>query len=705
MIGLDAPLPADDANTAIFEGETAQPVPTLDDEGRILHITHPDGAIDVFLNPRKPTDTIDSGDEHHDNLADLLSDTDLGVIANDLLERIDADKADRTEWIEQNADLLKILGLKPEAAATGEGSVSNVRHPLLLEAVLRFQANAGAELLPADGPCKVRNDDPTPEMGEDAQAQQLEADINQYLTRRAPEYYPDMERMLWSVGLTGLGIKKVYKCPLRRRPVSETVSPKDIIVSPNSVSVETAARVTHVIPTSPADVKRMQFAGAYRKIELSGGSGLGNLATTAIDDAQDEISGQDRSGANRVESEREYVLYECYCELDLPGYEHEDEDGEPTGIPLPYKVTLDVESMAVLEIRRNWAKDDESLVPQAKLPFVGYVFVPWEGFYPIGLGKILSNTNNALTAAWRLLLDSGMFANFPGFLYAKGAAHGQNRMSIRVKPGEGAAIDTGGGDIRNAAMPLPYNAQSMAPLMQLAESVSQYGQRVGGTAEVAVGEGRQDAPVGTTVAIIEQAIKIMSAVHKRLHAAQARELALLQELIADDAENFIKLLKKPKMGTDAATLRAALMNYDLAPQADPNTASHMQRIMRMVAVKQLQQQSPQLYDARKVDELSLRMIGVEAPEQLFAKMPPPMPGPDPLKIATANARMMDSQTKARAQAFKEQQAQAELESNDKDRETRLQQARMAIAEKLIVHPEVAPVIDQLMQQPGGMPTG
>jgi hypothetical protein len=374
---------------------------------------------------------------------------------------------------------------------------------------------------------------------------------------------------------------------------------------------------------------------------------------------------------------------------------------------------IDKDSQRILEVRRNWREDDETKLP--KVPFVKYPFVPGLGFYDIGLVHILGNTTNALTAAWREMLDAGMFANFPGFLYSKLAGR-QNTNEFRVPPGGGAQIDTNGMPIGQAVMPLPYKDIGPA-FAQFVDSVAQTGQRVGGTAEIQIGEGRQDAPVGTTLALIEQATKIMDAVHKRLHTAQAEEFQMLKECFRENPESFVQGVKG-KLDWNTQEFVAALEDASLVPQADPNTPSHMHRLMKAMALKQLQAASPELYNKRAVDMRILHMIGMGDAESLMvpANAPPP-PNPEVLK------GMAELQLKAKAQQadaandqqltalkgreieakVKESQARTQMEARDlavkqamqlresqdqhEDRQSRERIAAMGLVSDLINHPQ------------------
>jgi hypothetical protein len=655
-----------------------------DDNGAILEIEHPDGSLTISLDgkpiddKRKERDTKD----WYRNLAEDLPQATLSTIAQDLLRGIRDDLDSRQEWVENRAQGIRLLGLKLEIPGT-QGSVdgapiegmSKVRHPLLLEAVLRFQANARSELLPTDGPVKVRNDSNDATLEQDQLANALQRDLNHYLTATATEYYPDTDRMLLMLGFGGTSFKKVYFCPLRNRPVSESVDADDLIVNNSATDLRNAKRVTHRTYMTPNTVKRLQILEVYRDVELS--------TPKAIDlDAyrreQESQQGVEQDSFNPQDRDR--LIYECYCELNIPGFEHRYKSKE-TGLEIPYIVTIDESSQQILSIVRNYAEDDQKL-PTAKRRFVKYTFVPGMGFYDIGLLHILGNTTNAITAAWRELLDAGMYNNFPGFLMADTGAR-QNTNIFRVPPGGGALVKTNGMPISQAIMPLPYKEPSGA-LMNLVTQMSDTGMRVGGTSEVMVTEGKPDAPVGTTLAMIEQAQKVLNSVHKRLHAAQSEEFELLTECFRENPDSFWMKKRRAAFPWDQKTFLDALDNYYFVPVADPNTSSQTQRLMKVLALKQLQSSNPALYDPIAVEIAALQSLGWSNPQQFMApldaqKDPPPeiMQAMNEMQNKTkeADARVLDAQTRATESAAKIEMEQArtmaELQGGGMDQEKML----------------------------------
>lgn len=719
-----APASNDDVIVEVVEDGGDQNV--ADPSGNILQINHPDGSITVSLdgNPVQRASRPDS-DGWYDNLAEVLDSQELSRIAEDLMRGIDDDIQSRKEWVETRATGMKMLGLKvevPNVSGASDGApvegMSTFRHPLMLEAVLRFQANARSELLPTDGPVKIRNDDNDATQAEDNLADDLERDFNHYLTTVATEFYPDTDRMLFSLGFGGTEFKKVYFCPIRNRPVSEWVNADDLIVSNDVTDLANAKRITHRIDMAPSVVKRLQILGVYRDIDLSDPVEQQQDATQREADSQQGIS---RNTMNPEDRNRD--VYECYCELDIKGYEHKLK-GRETGLAVPYRVTIDVSSREILSVVRDYKEETKDL-PIRRQTFVTYVYVPGFGFYAIGLLHILGNTTNAVTAAYREMLDTGMYANFPGFLVSKQGSR-QNTSIFRIPPGGGQQIDTQGQPIGNAVMPLPYQSQHMAPLQALGQDIVQTAQRLGGTSEVQVGEGKQDAPVGTTLALLEQATKVENSVHKRLHAAQAEEFALLKECFLEHPESFWQRKDRMARSWDERTFLNALQNYDLVPQADPNTASHTQRIIKYMGLRQMAAASPERYDPDAVDAAGLRLLGFGNPQEFFAKTPAP-PSPEiqkgiadiqikdkvasaqaglaaaktkeimanlgkgqqedtPVDVMDAHTRALDARTKARDVNLKAHEIGVEDQNRDQDRASHEKIAALDLAKEIVQHP-------------------
>lgn len=640
--------------------EAGSDVPDIDEKGNILRIEHDDGSVTVSLDG-SPLNGAAERDplEWFDNLVDDIDSTELYRIVDMLLRGIDDDIESRRDWIEDRATGINLLGLKveiPGVQGASDGApvegMSKVRHPLLLEAVLRFQANARSELLPTDGPVKIRNDNNNADLAQDQLARALERDLNHYLTDTASEYYPDTDRMLLMLGFGGTSFKKLYYCPLRNRPVSETVDADDLIVNNSATDLRNAKRITHRTYMRPSTVKRLQLLGVYRDVDLS------QPKPITLDSAQRaERAAQGIQDVSMNPEDRDREIYECYCELNIRGFEHKRK-GRETGLEIPYRVTIDVSTKEILSVVRNYDQDTRDL-PEARANFVKYQFVPGFGFYDIGLLHILGNTTNAVTAGWREMLDAGMFANFPGFLIADTGAR-QNTNIFRVQPGGGALVKTGGMPLNQAIMPLPYKEPGQA-MMNLIQNMVETGQRVGGTAEVAVGEGRADAPVGTTLALIDQATKVMNSVHKRMHAAQAEEFKLLVRCFKEHPESFWQRCNKPSMQWDEQTFLKAINDCDLVPQADPNTASQTQRMMKIMGLKQLQQANPSMYDPIAIDSAALQAMGWSNPQQFM--VPPSAMGKPPPEMEEKIAKIKIEQQKAEADMMRAQSDQARAQAD------------------------------------------
>lgn len=752
-----------------FEINQSDNVVSLDGVQR----THnPDGSLTIDFAPKK-LEAEDEDNDFYRNLADEIDEGELERISSDLLDGISIDIQSRSEWMTTRAQGIQMFGFKleiPSGEAT-EGGVSKVRHPILADAILRFQANARGELLPAEGPVKVRNDSTMPpkapinppappmppQMGHnggppmgnpalgspagappsppqipggapvppntqqtqalnagapdgaasgpggptgmmlppqpaipdgqndpsDELANALETDFNHYLTVTATEYVPDTDRMLFWVGAGGQGFKKVYNCPLRQRPVSESVDAADLVVNNATTDLENCGRITHIIKMRPSVLKRMQLVGAYRDVDVSVAPVM--VPPTPVEQAKNQMAGI--TPQNQRPQDAEHEIYECYCELDIEGFEHK-KNGKITGLPLPYVVTIHKESRQILQVRRNWEEGDDEL-PIAKQYFVSFPFVNADGFYGIGLINIMGNTAAALTAAWREILDAGMFANFPGFIYQKQFGR-QLTNQFRVSPGSGIGIDTGGLPVNHAIMPLPYKDPSGA-FITFIQHVEEFGMRVGSAPNLAVGEGKQDAPVGTTLALLEQSTKILDAVHKRLHASQAKEFGLLKERFKEDPEAFWRFNRRPAAPWKKEQFLLALSDHDLVPVADPNNPTSMHRIAKGAVIQQLAAAKPQLYDPIAVDVRTMRIAGIN-PEGLF-RPTPAAPPPDPSLVA-ANAKKEANQIQADAQKMQMllkleiERIQSSDRAADRDSRERIAQMRIVLERLKILEERV-----------------
>lgn len=654
---------------------------TVDALTGAVTIEQEDGSLLIDPTGQSLWKPDEDGDpSHEDNLALKIDSTEMNRISEDLLMAIDSDKQGRSQWEQMRAKCIELLGLKLEdpkgdvsRSALGM-STSVVRDPTLLQAVNFFRANAYGELCPSSGPVKVVNFAQEEGMAGNDLADALQTDLNYYLTTTASEYYPDMFHMLWWTGLASGTFKKVYKCPLRRRPVSEFVDGEDLIVPSNATDLKNAGRVTHEIQMRRSVLKRMQILGVYQDFPLFDPM---PAPINPVDAKKATVEGKDPM-PQRIE-DMEYTVYECYCELDIKGFEHK-EDGEASGLPLPYRVTIDETSRKILEIRRNWDEDDEDHI--AQIPFVLFPFsTGLSRIYGSGLGHEMGNVASALTALLRISIDNGILGNYPGLLKAKGTGRDINN-EIMVPPGGCVEIDTGGLPIQQFMMPLPYKDVSAA-VIQLMEQTRGVAKELAGTSSMPVGEGRQDAPVGTTLALIEQATKPMAATHKMLHAAQSEEFRLLAKLFRDDPEALWRGNRRPALGQDKAVrlakFKMALDNCDIVPMADPNVPSEMHRKLQAMGILQLSapggMPSP-LYNQVEVGRYIARTV-YRVPDSDFNKFlapqqPQQAPPLDPLAVAAL-------QLKGRQVAVQEGKLQLDAKNSQEDRLSKEQIESMKIA--------------------------
>lgn len=644
-----------------------------------------DGGVVVQLDAHRPGKTAeaDDGDRFYRNLVDELDHALLGRIASELHEQISADDRSRGNYLEIRARGLGYLGLelKEPRASVGDTSsavegLSTVTNPLLLDACLRGWANAQAELLPTEGPVKVDDTNAPPSDAEDDLADAFERDMNYWFTEVATEYYPDTSHMLlWGTYFGGSGFKKIYRCPMRRRPVSESIPVQDLIVSDTTKDLRSCARITHQIAMRPSMMKRMQLIGAYRKTAPL------PQPTPAPNAVEAKIAGiQGTDVTPQRPEDQPFNLWESQCELDLEQFAPTGFKGE--GIPLPYVATMDKDSREILAIRRDWKSDDDDCA--RKRMYVKFPYVPGPGFYGTGMLNILGNASAAMTAAWRMSLDAAMFANFPAFLVSKIAGR-QNTSDFRVAPGTGVPLETGNQPIGNVAAPMPY--KDVGPgMLALIDKITSQCQPLGGAAEIPAAEGIANVPVGTMLAQIEQATKVMAAAHKGMYRAQAEEIELIVELFRDNPEDFWKNNRACKQYWNEQKFTQALADCNLVPRADPNTPSHIHRVAKVLGLVQLTM-NPALVPRLNIDEIlrrSLRVIG-EDPNGLILPPPAPAPAaPNPQMIA-AQAKLMQAQTG---------QVKAASDAQDADQENQIKAAQLQaeqniastdLAKEMVIH--------------------
>ena len=553
------------------------------------------------------------------NLAEHLEDTVLFKIVDDLDSDIEDDDMSREEWKDQYEKGLVLLGMEYEERTEPFDGATGVTHPILNEAVTQFQAQAYKELLPAGGPVRTTIiGKVTPE--KEAQAERVKTYMNYQITQEMQEYDPDFDQMLFYVGYGGSAFKKVYYDSYLERATSPYILPKDLIVPYSARDLLTAERVTHVLRYSPNELRKLQLSGFYRDVHL-GKPVTGD--TDIIQERMDRIRGVEEPA-----DVNEYTLHECHCYLDIEGFEDKDDDGEDTGLQLPYIVTYEKKSRVVLSIRRNYKQDDPKKLK--KQYFVHYKFLPGMGFYGFGLVHLLGNLSRTSTAILRQLVDAGTLSNLPAGFKAKGL-----RMEDQtpIQPGEWRDVDVPGGDIASSLMPLPYKEPS-ATLFQLLGFCIDAAQKFIGTTDLGMGDSNTEMPVGTTIAILERGSRVMSAVHKRLHNAQMQELKLLAEVFADYLPP-----EYPYEVTGAdVSVKAADFDgkIDIIPVSDPNIFSMTQRITLAQQQLQMAKDAPQMHNMYEAYRRMYSALGVT---DIDLVLPPP-PQAQPESPVLENARSL-----------------------------------------------------------------
>lgn len=612
-------------------------------DGSIV-IDQPGGGVVVQLHPQtEPDADVDDPKKFYDNIASKIAskigEGRLQIIANELMEAVEADDSSRSEWLSDRRERMALLGLKSEDPRAGDGSTavdgqSVVTNPLLLDAILRGWANAQAELLPAEGPCKIANYNPIPGQADDELAEAFQRDMNYFLTTTATEFAPETSHMLlWGTYFGGSGFKKVYTHPLKKRPCSEQVNPENLIVSDATKDLASCERITHVIPMRQSVMKRYQMKGIYRKVVLT-------PPTATPDVVAEEIAAtQGVSVTKQRPEDQPYTLWEVQCELDLP--EFAPKPFRDAGVPLPYLVTIDKDSREILAVRRDWKPEDEDCT--RKRMYVKYPYVPGPGFYGTGLAGILGNTTAAMTAAWRISLDTGMFASFPAFIMDKLAGR-QNTSDFRLSPGTATGVETGGRPLSDVIMGLPYK-DVLPGLMSLVDKITQQGKEVGGAPDIPVGEGIQNIPVGTMLAHIENATKVMAAAHKGQHRAMDEELSLLVDLFRENPESFWKGNKAAKGIWSVEKLFEAMDKHALVPKSDPNVPSHIHRLMKATALAELAATELGKATLDPFEIMRRILVALREEQQGLMKPPPPQQGPT-AEDKLADAKVIEANAKA-----------------------------------------------------------
>ena len=532
----------------------------------------------------------------YDNLAETIADDDpqvLAQVASNLSEDFEGDLSARKDWLQTYADGMELLGLKIEDRSEPWAGACGVFHPLLSEALVKFQAETVMETMPPGGPVKTKIIGKETKENKRASIN-VAANMNYYIQEKMPEYRGEHERMLWGLGLAGNAFKKVYYDPATCRPASIYVPAEDMVVPYGASSLDDAERVTHVMRKTENDVRKLQVSGFYRDIELDK-PGVGYL-----DDIEKKIA--ENMGFSATSDDR-YKILEFHVNIDLKGYEDKDEKGKETGIALPYIVTLERTSNEILAIRRNWMENDPKKMKRQH--FVHYPYIPGFGFYAFGLVHLLGSFAKSGTSLIRQLVDAGTLSNLPGGFKTKG-------MRVKgddspIQPAEFRDVDLASGSIRENILPLPYKEPSQV-LFNLMQNIVEEGRRFASIADLKVSDMSSQSPVGTTLAILERTLKVMSSVQARVHAAMKQEFKILAKIIRDDTPTSYAY--DPASG-EPQVKQADYDMVEVVPVSNPNSSTMAQRVVQYQTVMQLAQGSPQIYDMPELHRQMLETIGIE----------------------------------------------------------------------------------------------
>jgi hypothetical protein len=550
------------------------------------------GDIDIDLKPQKET-----AEDFDANLAEYMDEGDLDSLGNDLVEDFSKDVMDRKDWIKTYVDGLKLLGLQYEERTEPWQGACGVFHPMLTESVVRFQSEAMMETFPAMGPVKTQIVGAVDLLREEAAARVRE-DMNYQLTEVMVEYRPEHEKMLWSLPLAGSAFKKVYFDPSKGRQVAVFIPAEDIVVPYGASNLESAERVTHVMRKTENEVKKLQEAGFYLDVDLG-------EPTHELDDIEKQKA--EEQGMSALNDDR-FRFLEMHVDLDLSGYEHKDKKGKETGIALPYVVTIEKGTRKVLAIRRNWYEDDE--LHTKRQHFVHYQYIPGFGFYGYGLIHLIGGYAKSATMLIRQLVDAGTLSNLPGGLKSRGLRIKGDDTPIQ--PGEFRDVDVPSGSIRDNILPLPYKEPSQV-LFALFQNIVQEGRAFASSGDMNVSDMSTNAPVGTTLALLERTLKVMTAVQARLHYTMKQEFRLLKSIIADYTP------EEYDYEPEDAGRKAKKSDYDstdVIPVSDPNAATMAQKIVQYQAVLQLAQSAPQLYNLPLLHRQMIEVLGIKNANKL-----------------------------------------------------------------------------------------
>ena len=588
-----------DVDKGLYEAPKSMEEMAQDEPDLEIEIVDPEevnisvDGMEINIDPDRMDD-----DEFNQNLAEEIDDDDLEKLADDLIDDYTGDVNSRKDWLDTYVDGLDLLGLKLEDRSEPWEGACNVYHPLLTETLVKFQAETMTETFPAAGPVKTQIIGKETEECKDAAAR-VQENMNYQLTEKMTEYRPEHERMLWGLGLAGNAFKKVYYDPSLERQVSMYVPAEDIVVPYGASDLETAERVTHVMRKTGNDLRKLQVGGFYRDIDLG-------EPTYDLDDVEKKIA--EKMGFSATTDSR-FKILEMHVDLDLEGYEDKDKDGKVTGIALPYVVTIEKSTNTVLSIRRNYSQDDKT--KQKRQHFVHYGYVPGFGFYHFGLIHLIGAFAKSGTMILRQLVDAGTLSNLPGGFKSRGLRIKGDETPI--SPAEFRDVDVPSGSIRDNILPLPYKEPSQV-LNQLMNQIIDEGRRFASAADLKVSDMSANAPVGTTLAILERTLKVMSAVQSRIHYAMRQEFRLIKGIIRDFTP--ADYAYTPETGSRMAK-QSDYDKVEVIPVSDPNAATMSQKVVQYQAVMQLAQQNPDIYDMVELNRQMLDVLGVKNAEKLI----------------------------------------------------------------------------------------
>ena len=613
--------------------EGAPPMP--EGEGLEIDIVDPemvtlnDGSVEVTIIPE--ADIAGTG-EFDENIANILEENDLKILATDIVEMVDSDVDSRKDWADTFVKGLDVLGFKYEERTEPWEGACGVYSTVLAEAAIRFQAETMSETFPAAGPVKTKILGEETKEKEEAAAR-VKADMNYQLTENMVEYRPEHERLLYSLGLAGSAFKKVYYDPNMGRQCAMYIPAEDVIVPYGASNIETAERVTHIMRKTKNELKKLQASGFYRDIDL----GEPKSYHSDIDERKAEEGGYSLSDDDR------YALYEVHADLVIDGIDDSEDE-----IAKPYVVTIERGSNEILAIRRNWNAEDQLMLKRQH--FVHYVYVPGFGFYGLGLIHIIGGYARAGTSIIRQLVDAGTLSNLPGGLKSRGLRIKGDDAPI--EPGEWKDVDVPSGSIRDNIMALPYKEPSQT-LLSLLDKITVEGRRLGAISDMNISDMSANAPVGTTLALLERTLKPMAAVQARVHYAMKQEFKLLKSIMIQYAP--VEYTYQPHRGQTSAK-QADYMMTDVIPVSDPNSSTMAQRVVQYQAVLQMAQQAPQIYDLPQLHRQMIEVLGVKNADKL-------VPTKDDIKPADPVSENMNALTGKPMKAFLYQDHDAHIASH------------------------------------------